>query len=336
MAEDAATLTALGGAALKGRRVNRFFLHETGSKGRYYAGAVSGPAKAKGMLVRILYDNGDDEELDAEELAECLLAPVAGGAVAADAAAGAAAEMSTPKAKRGKAAPAPAPVAATPKSTKRKSMAAVASPPPAAAAPPPPDSPVAATAGAAAAAATPASAKLRRDRIASPDKRYKGTTRNGLTWKAQLMVQGKLLYKCGFATEEEAARAWNVMAAEQGRTDLNVFPGEAGGAPVAEAVAPRAAPARLASPAPAKKATPPAKKATPPAKRFKVRARVPSLGRCLGARSRRRNARNCAHMARPRRSVSRTVLRAGGTRHGARRVLLLVQRHVRNALSLSR
>jgi hypothetical protein len=341
MAEDAATLVALGAVALKGRRVNRFFLNETGTKGRYYAGAVAGPAKGKGMFCLIAYDNGDEEEVDAEDLADCLLAPVVAAAPAA------AETMSTPKAKaaKGGAAKTPsaaAPVAATPKSTKRKSVAGVASPPPAAAAPQL-ESPPAAAAGA---AATLASAKTRRDRVASPDKMYKGTTRNGVTWKAQLMVHGKLQYKCGFATEEEAARAWNVLAAAQGRTDLNVFPGEKAAAPVVEAAPRAAAAAKLASPAAAKKAPAPpaapkaaAAPSPPAAKRFKARAC--RAGACLGLFRRRgdTNARNCARMACPRRSVSRAtgVLHAGVARYGARgaRGVLLVHRHVRDARALN-
>jgi hypothetical protein len=59
----------------------------------------------------------------------------------------------------------------------------------------------------------------------SPVKRYLGTTQesSGL-WRAQLVVRGKYYSQSGFATEEEAALAWNRLAKMHGRSDYNVLP----------------------------------------------------------------------------------------------------------------
>lgn len=68
-AESVDELLAMGGDALAGRRVQRLL---PGGRGTY-EGTVVGAAGRPDRLVAIDYDNGDVEELDAEDLADCLV-----------------------------------------------------------------------------------------------------------------------------------------------------------------------------------------------------------------------------------------------------------------------
>ena len=220
--ETAAQLREAGGAALAGRRINRYFLNPTGNKGRFYAGTVTGPAKSgkKGMLVHILYDNTDEEELGASDLAECLL-PEGAATPLKDAA--------TPGRPKGSAGASGSGGGATPRAQKRKAtedVGALLGPlrSPAAAPMSPPRSP----------AASPKAGG------ATPTRLYHGITLKHGAWAAQLSTNGKMLCKSGFQTQEEAALAWNELARSVGRTDFNVVNGQTSPAPGSPRAAPRA------------------------------------------------------------------------------------------------
>jgi hypothetical protein len=178
-------------------------------------------ATKKSKLVNILWDvDGSEEELDAEQLAECICDPdslvpdqrlwpkairsppkkqertggrpsAVGGTGPFNLATGTAREMAT-----------------TPKANKRKADVD---------GPRPPRSPVGGV--------SPDGKNKGGRPSTSPVKRYLGTTQesSGL-WRAQLVVRGKYYSQSGFATEEEAALAWNRLAKMHGRSDYNVLP----------------------------------------------------------------------------------------------------------------
>ena len=198
-AESEAELAALGGEVLTGRRVQRLL---PGMKS--YNGTVAGAAGRPDRLVVIRYDNGDVEELSAEDLADCLvpLAPPAPrrarGAAPAAAAHAAAAQEEEQGAEDEQEAP----------RTRLRAAAA---------------GPYARSGGLRSAGAAELALMRRRPRVASPGKRYRGTTLCGKAWKAQLHANGQLHFSCGHPTEADAARAWNDMARRFGRTDLNII-----------------------------------------------------------------------------------------------------------------
>jgi hypothetical protein len=203
-AESEAELAALGGEALTGRRVARGL-----PSGESYTGTVVGASGRPDRLVVIHYDNGDVEELNAEDLADCLVplpprqrglprrAATAGAAAASAAAAEAEAEDEDEEDEEDD--------EDEPRARRRAASG-----------------PYARGRNAAARHAASPSAVRRRPRVASAGKRFRGTTLCGRTWKAQIHHGGRLHFSCGHLTEEDAARAWNVLAQRFGRTDLNV------------------------------------------------------------------------------------------------------------------
>jgi hypothetical protein len=75
--ESAATLRKLSGAglaALAGRRICRFFLlGDSDTLGAYYAGTVTGVLPGGAFRARVRYSDGEDGDLDADALADCIL-----------------------------------------------------------------------------------------------------------------------------------------------------------------------------------------------------------------------------------------------------------------------
>ena len=197
-AESEAELAALGGEALTGRRVARGL-----PSGESYTGTVVGASGRPDRLVVIHYDNGDVEELNAEDLADCLV------------------PLPLPPPRRAKPPPAARPAPKEEEGEQQSEgeeqelprtrlRAAEAGP-------------YARSGGLRSAGAAEMALLRRRPRVASPGKRYRGTTLCGKAWKAQLHHNGVLHFSCGHATEEAAARAWNALARRFGRTDLNVI-----------------------------------------------------------------------------------------------------------------
>ena len=209
-AESEAELSALGGEALTGRRVARGL-----PSGESYTGTVVGASGRPDRLVVIHYDNGDVEELNAEDLADCLVPlqrpPPQRRRVRPPLAAVRAAALKDEEEEEER--PSEGEEQAQPHTRLRAAAAG----------------PYARSSGLRSAGAAEMALLRRRPRVASPGKRYRGTTLCGKAWKAQLHHNGVLHFSCGHATEVDAARAWNVLARRFGRTDLNVIEEDAAG-----------------------------------------------------------------------------------------------------------
>ena len=184
----------MGGEALAGRRVRRLL---PGGRG-CYEGTVVGAAGRPDRLVAIHYDNGDVEELDAEDLVDCLVplpprqrglprrAATAGAAAASAAAAEAEADDYEEEDEEDEDA------------ARRANRRAAAGP--------------YSERGVRAAARHAASQAVvrRRPRVASAGKRFRGTTLCGKSWKAQ--IHG--------ARRCDATRAYRQLS-EQPRVELH-------------------------------------------------------------------------------------------------------------------
>ena len=185
--------------------MNRFYLLNDSSEGKYFRGTVSGPATKKGAFVAIEYDNGDIEDQSASELAGCIVEkgsplprrgrPPSGspgpklGAVKKPVAV-ALAQAAPPAAL-----PTPAPAAATTPVAKRKASESVA------------PSPRKGTPG---------------RKTTNPNKRFLGTTQDKKTGLWSFNYKGYT--RGGFVEEEEAARGWDAAARAAGRFyNLNVY-----------------------------------------------------------------------------------------------------------------
>jgi len=196
--------------------VNRFYLLNDSSEGKYFRGTVSGPATKKGALVAIEYDNGDLEDQSASELAGCIV------------------EKGSPLPRRGRppAAVSPGPKLGAVKASAKPVAVALAQAAPPAALPTP----------ALAAATTPVAKRKASESVApsprkgtpgrkstNPNKRFVGTTQDKKTGLWSFNYKGYT--RGGFVEEEEAARGWDEAARSAGRFDnLNVYSGAAAAA----------------------------------------------------------------------------------------------------------